>query len=115
MTQATDFSFAPLLDARSSALFLDFDGTLVELAPEPDAIVIPPDLVPLLAGLRERLGGALAVVSGRAVGDRIDIPVLGCGRRQLRPLPGQHIHHARRNVAHRDGFGQGHGRQGMPV
>lgn len=94
MTQATDFSFAPLLDASSSALFLDFDGTLVELASEPDAIVIPPELVPLLAALRDRLGGALAVVSGRAVGaidtflHPLDLPVAGVHGSERRAADG---------------------------
>jgi trehalose 6-phosphate phosphatase len=95
MTQASDFSFAPLLDADASALFLDFDGTLVELAPEPDAIVIPPELVPLLAALRDRLGGALAVVSGRAVGaidtflHPLDLPVAGVHGSERRAADGK--------------------------
>lgn len=95
MTPATDFNFAPLLDTASSALFLDFDGTLVELAPEPDAIVIPSELVPLLAALRERLGGALAVVSGRAVGaidtflHPLDLPVAGVHGSERRTAGGQ--------------------------
>jgi trehalose 6-phosphate phosphatase len=94
MTQATDFSFATLLDADASALFLDFDGTLVELAPEPDAIVIPPDLVPLLAALRDRLGGALAVVSGRSVGaidtflHPLDLPAAGVHGSERRAADG---------------------------
>ena len=56
---------------QNAALFLDFDGTLVELAPTPEAIEIPPALVPLLGDLRDQLGGALAVVSGRQI-DSID-------------------------------------------
>lgn len=94
MTQDSDLSFTPLLDPASSALFLDFDGTLVELAPEPDAIVIPPDLVALLAALRERLGGALAVVSGRAVGaidtflHPLDLPVAGVHGSERRTAAG---------------------------
>ncbi len=51
----------------SLALFLDFDGTLVEIAPRPDAVQVDPDLVPILERLRERLGGALAIVTGRPV------------------------------------------------
>lgn len=52
-----------------SALFLDFDGTLVDLADQPDAIHVPPDLVSLLGQLSRQLGGALAIVSGRALAD----------------------------------------------
>jgi len=47
------------------ALFLDFDGTLVEIAPKPDQVRVRPELPGLLNGLARRLGGALAVVSGR--------------------------------------------------
>jgi trehalose 6-phosphate phosphatase len=51
------------------ALFLDFDGTLVELAETPDSIRVSPQLSPLLSRLAERLRGRLAIVSGRAIGD----------------------------------------------
>lgn len=56
-------------DLSACALFLDFDGTLVEIAPTPDAVVVDPGLPALLAALRTRLGGALAIVTGRALGD----------------------------------------------
>ncbi len=59
----------PTLSAGRSALFLDFDGTLAELASRPDAVQIPPDLPPLLDALHARLGGALALVTGRARDD----------------------------------------------
>lgn len=52
-----------------SAVFLDFDGTLIDLASQPDAVVIPPDLPALLARLSTLLGGALALVSGRQLAD----------------------------------------------
>jgi trehalose 6-phosphate phosphatase len=51
----------------SWALFLDFDGTLVEIAERPDAVVVHPGMLPVLEGLQERLGGALAVISGRPI------------------------------------------------
>ncbi len=50
---------------RGMALFLDFDGTLADLAPQPEAVKVVDDLVPLLWRLHERLKGALAIVSGR--------------------------------------------------
>ncbi|WP_241657276.1 trehalose-phosphatase [Aurantiacibacter suaedae] len=51
------------------ALFLDFDGTLVELARGPDDIVVPEGLVEALTRLSDRLDGRLALVSGRAIVD----------------------------------------------
>jgi trehalose 6-phosphate phosphatase len=43
------------------------DGTLVDLAATPDAVVVPPGLPDTLAVLRDALGGALAIVTGRPV------------------------------------------------
>ena len=51
------------------ALFLDFDGTLAELAPRPDAVQVDPDLRPTLERLQVALDGALALVSGRTQDD----------------------------------------------
>ncbi|MDB5559390.1 MAG: HAD-superfamily hydrolase, subfamily [Enterovirga sp.] len=50
-----------------SALFLDFDGTLVDIAATPDAVVVAPELPGLLSAMRNRLGGALALVTGRPI------------------------------------------------
>ncbi|MGO4523242.1 trehalose-phosphatase [Microvirga sp. 2MCAF35] len=49
------------------ALFLDFDGTLVDIAERPDAVAVDPALPDILTRLQQRLGGALAVISGRPV------------------------------------------------
>ncbi len=54
------------LPARA-ALLLDCDGTLLDLAATPDAVVVPDGLVDALRRLRDRLDGALAVVTGRPV------------------------------------------------
>ncbi len=51
------------------ALFLDFDGTLVEIAPTPSSVRAAPYLPDLLERLEARLGGALALVTGRPVAD----------------------------------------------
>ena len=58
------------LDAKS-AIFLDFDGTLVDLAERPGGVSAPAGLQRTLAALRDALGGALAIVSGRPI-DQID-------------------------------------------
>lgn len=49
------------------ALFLDIDGTLIDLAPTPEGIAIPPDLTEMLHRLSDRMGGALALVTGRRI------------------------------------------------
>ena len=53
------------------ALFLDFDGCIVDIAPTPDAVDVPDHLPSLLVALREALGGAVAIVSGRPI-EQID-------------------------------------------
>lgn len=56
-------------DPRRDALFLDFDGTLVDIAPTPDAVIVPTGLTTLLGQIAETFGGAVAVVSGRPVAE----------------------------------------------
>jgi trehalose 6-phosphate phosphatase len=67
------------------ALFLDIDGTLLDLAATPDAVEVPGDLTAALSALHCILGGAIAFVSGReiAVLDRLFTPV-------RLPAAGQH-------------------------
>jgi len=94
MTPHPDFTFSTLLDG-TSALFLDFDGTLVELAATPDAVVVPEGLAGTLALVRERLGGALAVVSGRPITSLdvflrpLDLPLAGVHGAERRTADGQ--------------------------
>ena len=52
-----------------AALFLDFDGTLVELAETPSAVVVPDWLNGLLNRLNAICGGAVAFVTGRSISD----------------------------------------------
>ncbi|MEO7159277.1 MAG: trehalose-phosphatase [Polaromonas sp.] len=52
-----------------TALFLDFDGTLVALAAQPELVQVPLDLTSTLAELFRQLNGALALVSGRQLLD----------------------------------------------
>jgi trehalose 6-phosphate phosphatase len=54
---------------RGSALFLDVDGTLLEIAPRPDLVQIPSALPSLLRDLARQRGGALALISGRPLAE----------------------------------------------
>jgi trehalose 6-phosphate phosphatase len=51
------------------AFLLDIDGTLLDLAPTPREVWVPPGLGETLSRLRERTSGALALVSGRSLND----------------------------------------------
>lgn len=52
---------------RSWALFLDLDGTLLDIAETPERVVRPPGLVEDLSVAAGKLEGALAIVSGRPI------------------------------------------------
>ena len=56
----------PALPANA-ALLLDLDGTLIDIAPTPDSVVVPRDLPNSLKAVREKLGNALAIISGRPI------------------------------------------------
>lgn len=58
----------PPLSSRAS-LFLDFDGTLAEIAPRPDAVTVAQGLVEALRRLSRQLSGRLAIISGRSIAE----------------------------------------------
>jgi len=51
------------------AYFLDVDGTLIDIADTPDAVRVDMELLDLIARLHRASGGAVALVSGRALSD----------------------------------------------
>ncbi len=68
---------ARLVSESGSSLFLDVDGTLLDIAPAPELVVVPTDLSATLSRLSSLLGGALALVSGRPIAqlDRLFAPL----------------------------------------
>src|SRR6266851_334438 len=64
---STSSDFARRLD--QCAILLDIDGTLLDLAPTPREVWVPPGLARTLNGLLEKTAGALALVSGRSLND----------------------------------------------
>ena len=51
------------------ALFLDIDGTLLEIADKPNLVVVSPSLKQLLFNLKRYLSGALVLITGRTIAD----------------------------------------------
>lgn len=88
-----------LLEWLDCALFLDFDGTLVELAATPDAVAVAPGLVDALRVIRDRLDGRLAIVSGRPIAQidamlaTLTLPVAGVHGMERRDADGM-LHYA---------------------
>lgn len=81
--------------AADSALFFDFDGTLIDLAARPDQVKVPVDLAHKLTRLTQRFDGAVALVSGRPL-SQIDhwlrpavLPVAGVHGAERRSLDGR--------------------------
>lgn len=80
-------------DLRAASLFLDFDGTLVDIAERPDGIVVPAGLKGLLSTLSRRTDRRTIIITGRSLADldaRLDDwagPVIGSHGAEFR-LPG---------------------------
>lgn len=58
----------PLVNPQT-ALFLDFDGTIADIAPTPDAVEVHGGTVHTLSVLQQHLGGAVAIITGRPVAE----------------------------------------------
>ncbi|MCA1298364.1 trehalose-phosphatase [Stappia indica] len=92
--------YAPPPASDDLALFLDFDGTLVEIAETPDAIETEAALIGSLQRLITRLDGALAIVSGRPIAeiDRylrpLNLPCAGLHGLEARLFPGMPVERA---------------------
>lgn len=84
----------PLFSIARPALFLDFDGTLVDIAERPDAVQVGAALPALIASLAEWLDGRLAIVSGRTLAvlsellGPIEVAMAGSHGGEFRSTPG---------------------------
>src|SRR5277367_671235 len=85
-------SFLP--DLRKCAILLDIDGTILDFAPSPRQVRVPVELRQTLTRLNELTGGALALVSGRALADidlifsPLELAAIGGHGAELRATPG---------------------------
>jgi trehalose 6-phosphate phosphatase len=81
--------------SENTALFLDIDGTLLDLARTPDRVKVPQDLLKALVQLSQALSGAFAFVSGRSLDsiDKLFSPfrpaAIGAHGGEIRGLDGQ--------------------------
>lgn len=79
----------PRLDT-ACALFLDVDGTLLEFASHPDLVALPQGALATIGRLSDRLRGAVALVSGRPLGELdtlfapLQLPAAGLHGQQVR-------------------------------
>lgn len=55
--------------SEQMAIFVDFDGTLVDIVERPDLVKIPEHLLETLQVAHDRLTGALALITGRSIAD----------------------------------------------
>lgn len=78
MTAETTHQFSPRLGActssilanpRACALFLDVDGTLLDLAATPKSVRVPEGLVGILQRLFLAFDGAVAIITGRLISE----------------------------------------------
>ena len=67
MAEALDWQAG--IDPARTALFLDVDGTLLGFKERPQDVVADDELRAILGTLRDRTGGALALISGRQIED----------------------------------------------
>jgi trehalose 6-phosphate phosphatase len=76
------------------AFLLDVDGTILDLAPTPPEVWVPPSLRLAMTRLTELSGGAVALVSGRSLSDLdllfapLQLPAVGGHGAEFRPFAG---------------------------
>lgn len=88
-------------DLDRTAIFLDVDGTLLDIAPTPLEVHVPPQLRNALYALWQQLDGAISFISGRPVAeldrifDPLRLPAVGGHGAEIRFLPKGEVHRSR--------------------
>src|ERR1700731_4254518 len=82
-------------DLERTAILLDVDGTILDLAPTPREVFVPHSLREVLDRLLNRTGGAVAFVSGRPLQELdlifspLQLPAIGGHGAEMRTVPGE--------------------------
>jgi len=85
------------IDLEQSAILLDIDGTLLDIAPTPHEVYVSAELRTVLSRLARRLGGALGLISGRSLADidyifdPLQLPAVGGHGAEIRPAANAEI------------------------
>lgn len=88
---AEELTILPPIDLDNTAILLDVDGTLLDIAPLPHDVRVPDRLRSSLQCLSDRLDGALAFISGRSLNDidrifaPLKLPAVGGHGAEIRP------------------------------
>ena len=89
----------PLPALDNIAVLLDVDGTLLDFAARPDAVVVPKTLCRTLERLARKLDGAVAFISGRPLADidrifaPLRLPTVGGHGAEIRVPEGDGLNH----------------------
>lgn len=91
----TDQAPEPPLRLDAYAFFFDLDGTLAEIQPTPEQVVVPPEVCHTLHTLFTGNDGALALISGRPIAELdaliapLVLPAAGIHGAERREIDGQ--------------------------
>jgi trehalose 6-phosphate phosphatase len=86
-----------LANPRSCALFLDVDGTLLDLAVTPKSVRVPEGLIAILQRLNLAFDGAVGIITGRLISEvdlllaPVRLPASGVHGAELRKTPDREI------------------------
>jgi hypothetical protein len=99
-SRANQLAVAAPVPGPEPAYFFDIDGTLLDIAASPDGVRLDREFRHVIEGLYHASGGAVALISGRAISDidrlfpELQWPVAGQHGLERRDAEGRVFHHA---------------------